>query len=61
MQRVDKAERKQLRGKLEERERELSELGRRADEGCGEKEVELRRVEACLQALETDNREQVSL
>lgn len=63
-QRADKAERRQLRERLEERERELErarELSRRADEGSGEKEAELGRVHACLQALETDNREQVSL
>lgn len=58
-----KAEKERLRERLQERERELQrarELGRRADQGFGEKEAELGRVHACLQALETDNREQVS-
>ena len=54
---ADTAERRRLRQRLEESEREL-ERGRRAGENKG---VELGRVQALLQSLEADNREQVVL
>ena len=54
---ADAAERRQLRQRLEESEREL-ERGRREEEA---KEAKLGRVQALLQSLEADNREQVVL
>jgi chromosome segregation ATPase len=57
---ADAAERRRLRQRLEECEREL-ERGRRAEEARGEKEAELGRMQALLQSLEVDNREQVVL
>ena len=57
---ADAAERRRLRQRLEECEREL-ERGRRAGEARGERDAELGRVQALLQSLEADNREQVVL
>ncbi|CAI7993242.1 hypothetical protein GBAR_LOCUS1227, partial [Geodia barretti] len=54
---ADAAERRRLRQRLEECEREL-ERGRRAGEARGERDAELGRVQALLQSLEADNREQ---
>ena len=58
---ADKAQIRQLRERMGERERELvrvREEGRKAEESGRDRETELR---AHLQALETDSREQVSL
>ena len=55
---AEAAERRQLHVRLEEAQREL-ERGRRAEEVGQQREVELDRVQAILQSLEADNREQV--
>ena len=58
------AEGGRLRLRLEDCERELERLtgeGRRTEEVGREREAELGRVQALLQSLETDNREQVQL
>lgn len=61
---ADNSERMQLRQRLDNIELELKQahdVSRRAERVCREREAELGRVQAHLQALETDNREQASL
>ena len=61
---ADNSERVQLRQRLVDIEQELEQakdIGTRADGLCGERDAELERVQALLQALESDNKEQVSL
>ena len=60
---ADNSERVQLRQRLVDIEQELEQakdIGTRAEGLCGEREAELGRVQALLQALESDNKEQVS-
>ena len=61
---ADNSERVQLRQRLVDIEQELEQaknISTRAEGLCGEREAELGRVQALLQALESDNKEQVSL
>ena len=54
------AERRQLSQRMERELKQAQEVGERAQQVRGEGEAELGRVQALLQSLQADNREQVS-